>query len=196
MEFIEEFILNYETVLFNPKFNGYGEIHTWIVENNQFFLVKKSPTDLMDANLQYYGSSLKGASKGARKILGSGSMAPIVVNIIQGVYWFPGKSPFQTDCLWFALHHIKDYDQLEKGKTRISFMNGCTLDLNISTYSFDGKVKNAYLLKGKVEDRANDTTLRISESSAIYHFKKDDQDINYYFDEYMNNTDSFSYYTY
>ena len=183
MDLRKDFILNYETVLFNPKFNKYGEIYTWILENNQFFLVDKSPTELMDANLQYYGSSLKGASDGARKILGSRAMAPIVVNIIQGVYWFPSKSPSKSDCIWFALHHIKDYDKLDKRITRITFMNGSTLDLHISPYSFDTKVKNAYLLKGKVEDRANDTATRISESKAIYHFTKGDHDINYIFNE-------------
>ena len=54
-----------------------------------FFKWLLRPTDLIDANLKYYGSSLKGASDGASMILGGKNMTPIIVNEKRGIYWFP-----------------------------------------------------------------------------------------------------------
>ena len=179
MKVYKEFILNYATILFTPKTDKYGRLYTQILEKDNIFLVDKGPTDLMDANLNYYGSSLKGASHGASKILGGVSMTPIIVNERRGIYWFPSKSPSKEDCVWFALHHIKNYRSLTKGKTVVTFNNECTFNLEISYYSFDMKVKQAYQLKGKMDERTNEIPSRIAESKTKYHFNRNDQDFNY-----------------
>ena len=183
MKLYKEFIMNYETILFSPKNNEYGRIYTKILEKDRLYLVDMGPTDLMDANLKYYGSSLKGASDGASMILGGVSMTPVIVNERRGIYWFPSKSPTKVDCVWFALHHIKHYHSVVKGKTVVTFNNGSTFDLDISYYSFDKKVKRAYKLKGKMEGRTNEIPSRVAESRTKYHFNKNDQNLNYDIDK-------------
>ena len=139
MKIYNEFVLNYATILFSPKTDKYGRLYTRVLEKDNIFQVDMGPTDLMDANLEYYGSSLEGTSVGA-------SMMPILVNEKRGIYWFPSKSPSEVDCVWFALHQIKKYHSLAKGRTMVTFNNECTFDLDISHSSFDMKVKQAFKL--------------------------------------------------
>ena len=170
--------MNYATILFSPKIDGYGRLYTEILEKDHLFLVGMSPTDLMDANLNYYGSSLKGASDGASMILDGVSVTPILVNERRDIYWFPSKSPSKEDCVWFALHHIKHYHSLGERKTMVTFNNGCTIDIGISYNSFDMKVKQTYKLKKKMDERTNERPSRIAESKTKYHFNRNDKDFN------------------
>ena len=183
MRLVKEFIMNFETILFCPNYDEYGNLHTRIFEDLSVFHVDARPTDLMDSNLKYYGSSLKGASDGASMILGGISMTPIIVNEKRGIYWFPSKSPSREDCVWFALHQIKHYVNVPRGKTLVTFNNECTFGLNVSYYSFDKKVERAYKLKGKIEGRTNEIPLRVAETRATYHFNKNDPEINYSIDK-------------
>ena len=183
MTFPNGFIMNYETIMFYPEYDEYGNLHTRIFENHTIHQVAVSPTDLIDANLKYYGSSLKGAREGASMILGGIKKPPIVVNAIRGIYWFPSKSPSNRDCVWLALHQIKDYKKIDGGKTLVTFYNDSTFKLDVSYYSFDKKVKEAYKLKGKIEERTNEIPFRVAETKAIFHFNKDDHNLNYCFNK-------------
>ena len=180
MIFLDEFIMNYETIMFFPEYVENGNLHTRIFENHNIYQVDVRPTALIDANLKYYGSSLKGARDGASMILGGISMTPIVVNAISGIYWFPSKSPSSRNCVWFALHQIKHYEEIGEGQTLITFYNESTLKLGVSYYSFDKKVKNAFKLKGEIEGRTHEIPLRqIAETKVIYHFNKNNHSLNY-----------------
>ena len=183
MTFLNEFIMNYETIMFFPEYVENGYLHTRIFENHNIYQVAVSPTDLIDTNLKHYGSSLRGARDGASIILGGVSMTPIVVNGIRGIYWFPSKSPSSRDCVWLALHQIKRYEKFGGGKTLVTFYNESTFKLDVSYYSFDKRVKEAYKLKGKIEERNNELPIRVAETRAIYHFNKDNHGLNYGFDK-------------
>lgn len=130
------------------------------------------PTALIDFNFQYYGSSLRGAGDGAKMIIGKGRMYPVVVNEKLDLYWFPSKSPLREDCIWLALHHIKDYIDVGEKRTKIIFSNGSTITIDMSRTSFDNKVQRAYKLKGKLESRTRDTPLQVNESKEHYHIAK------------------------
>lgn len=174
-----EFNLNSETILIYPQFDHFGNLLTGVMEKNGTFLVDMCPSDLIDHNLKYYGSSLQGASDGTKMILGKIDMRPIVMNEKLGLYWFPSKSPSSKDCVWFALHHIKDYNKIGKKKTLVNFSNGSTIVIDISLTSFDKKVQRTYKLKGRVEGRTSTSGSRITESHMIYHLNKKSQSINY-----------------
>ncbi|WP_246231604.1 competence protein ComK [Sporosarcina jiandibaonis] len=176
---VKEFIMNFETILFYPNYDEHGNLQTRILEDRSVFQVDVPPMDLMDTNLKYYGSSLKGASDGASTILGGVSMTPIVVNERRGMYWFPSKSSLRGDCVWFALHQIKHYKSIPEGKTLVTFKNESTFGVDVSYYSFDRKVERAYKLKGKIEGRTNEFPSRVAETRAKYHFNKNNQDLNY-----------------
>ncbi|MDS9472194.1 competence protein ComK [Sporosarcina pasteurii] len=153
MEILSEFVLRYETILFHPQYDEFGNLMTVVIGNQEPLLVDMPPSKLINYNLNYYGSSLEGANAGAKAVLGKIKRCPIVVNETLGIYWFPTKSPNKEDCVWIALHHVKEYTGLEKGKTMVVFTNGRSIVFDISIYSFNQRVQRAYELKGKIESR-------------------------------------------
>ncbi|MCZ2258619.1 competence protein ComK [Sporosarcina sp. G11-34] len=179
MKVVSELILNNETILFYPQFDEYGNLLTGVMEKHGTYLIDMRPLDLIDYNLRYYGTSLEGASAGTKMILGKIDMRPLVMNEKLGLYWFPSRSPSSEDCVWFALHHIKDYKSIGDKKTLVNFSNGSTIIMDISFTSLDKKVQRAYKLKGKVEGRTSASASRVTESHNVYHLNKKSKSINY-----------------
>ncbi len=173
------YVMTYSTILFLPRYDEFGNLFTTVMDNNSLFVVEMEPTALIDLNLKYYGSSLRGAGDGANMILGKGQMYPVIVNEKLDLYWFPSKSPSKKDCIWFALHHIEETIELPNKHTQIIFSNGSTFIIDISKMSFDKKIQKAYKLKGKIESRTKATTMQVSESRGQYHIAKNQKDINF-----------------
>ena len=155
------FVLDQNTILFLPRYDKSGRLQSIVRNAKGSFDVDLAPTLLMDFNLRYYGSSLRGAIDGANMILGNGHMNPVIVNEKLSLYWFPSKSPYKDDCKWFALHHIKDYFDIGGKRTKIIFSDGSTYIIDMSRSSFDLKVQKAYKLKGKLEDRTRGTLMKV-----------------------------------
>lgn len=173
MKIVEKFVLNYDTVLFYPYYDDFGKLMTVVIGNSEPFLVDMPPSALIDYNLKYYGSSLQGATDGSKMVLGQTHVNPVVLNQMVGLYWFPSKSSSREDCVWFALHHVKDYEGLKKGHTNVEFTDESSLELDISFYSFEKKVQRAYQLKGKVEGRTKALATLTEGYELGYHLNKE-----------------------
>ncbi|MCM3744081.1 competence protein ComK [Sporosarcina luteola] len=132
MEMREEYVVNNETSIILPEFDENGRLLSVVMEKSQLFKVNIEPTKLIDHSLRRYGSSLRGANDGSRTLLGEISMAPIVLNLTQSLYWFPHMSPVREDCVWIAADHIQDYKAIDKKQTEIVFTNGTTIILDTS----------------------------------------------------------------
>lgn len=155
------FVLDHDTILFLPRYDESGCLQAIVRDASGSFDVDLAPTLLIDYNLRYYGSSLRGAIDGTNMILGYGHMNPVIVNEKLSLYWFPSKSPYKDDCEWFALHHIKDYFDIGGKRTKIIFSDGSTHIIDMSRSSFDLKVQKAYKLKGKLEYRTVGTPMKV-----------------------------------
>lgn len=55
------------------------------------------------------GTSLKGAVEGARNLLGSGTMAPVVLSKKHAMYWIPLTSSKSPKCIWVSVGHVRNY---------------------------------------------------------------------------------------
>ena len=176
---LKDYIVRQETMLFLPKFDQLGNLFTVVMENDMEFCVEKSPKALMNACLGYYGSSLRGASDGAKTILGNIRMCPVLMNGILELYWFPTKSPDKKDCVWFALHHVKSYERASVKETKVNLSNGVTVIVDVSLYTFKKKIQMAYQLKGKMEERSKLNPIMILESKSRYHIRKMNGGVNY-----------------
>lgn len=174
-----KYVLKHETVLFLPEYDVKGNLCTIGLENGKPFLVNMSPTALVDYNLRYYGSSLRGANEGSRMILGNSSMYPIVVNEMLDIYWFPSMSPNREACIWFAAHHIQDYKGTGKKKTKVLLSDKSTITIDVSVYSFDKKIQKTYLLKCKLEGRTKKNIMMTKESRSFYYIHKEKDGRNY-----------------
>ena len=176
---VKDFVVRQETMLFLPNFDQFGNLSTIVMETDLEFFVEKSPKTLMDACLRYYGSSLRGASDGAKSILGNVNMCPVLMNEKLELYWFPTKSPDKEDCVWFALHHVKCYEKAGLKETKVTLSNGVTVIVDVSLYTFKKKIRLAYQLKCKMEERSKLNSTMIFESKLRYQIRKIEGGLNY-----------------
>ncbi|QTD40825.1 competence protein ComK [Sporosarcina sp. Te-1] len=173
-------VMNTETMAFVPNWNDDGSLSTVVVRTDGLQDVERTPTELMDAVLRYYGSSLRGAKDGARAILGEISMQPVLVSEKLGLYMFPSTSPANKGCIWFSLHHIDSYKMIDNKRIAVKLMNGSTITVETSLYSFDQKVKRASHLRCRLEGRP---AYQVNETQVSYQINKEIEDRNYQFGE-------------
>ncbi|MHA6258834.1 competence protein ComK [Sporosarcina sp. CAU 1771] len=169
MGFSKNFILAYDAVMLLPRYDENGSLYTLMVKSNKQLQVEYGPTQLIDLNLRFHGSSLRGASDGSRMVLGRGNMYPVIINKELSVCWFPSKSPHKEGCCWFALHQVKEYIGISRKRTRVVFHNQSTFIVDMSRASFENKVKRAYKLLGKLVYRMNGRLEGIFESEELYN---------------------------
>ncbi|WP_146552459.1 competence protein ComK [Rummeliibacillus sp. SL167] len=145
------YIVDENTMAFIPIFDHTGVVKTNILEVEYLKKCHLNPLELVDQNLRFFGSSLKGASEGTRNILGEVNMYPVIMNLKRLLVWLPTMSPKKKDCVWLALDHIKSYRQNHDRNTEILFTNDSSLILPISYRSFEKRIYRAYELKFKLE---------------------------------------------
>lgn len=168
----KNYVIRQGTMVFMPYYNEFGELETHVIEQEKECYLNMSPTELMDECLGFYGASLRGAFDGAKKVLGNMHMCPILVNGTLGHYWFSTKSRNQKDCVWFALHHVKDYKSVGVKETKVTLSNGIKVIVNVSAYSFERKIQKAYELKGTLEERFTSDALFDGEVKRLYHIRE------------------------
>ncbi|WP_341301673.1 competence protein ComK [Lysinibacillus sp. FSL H8-0500] len=146
-------IMTSETMLYMPEYDAFGNLCTRVIEKDNEYVSKLAPTKLIDFNLRYFGSSLRGAFDGSKMVLGKLNKNPIVIHERCNILWIPSKSPLQPQCSWFAVHHIDDYVAVDKKRTKIIFMNGMDITVEISVKALEYRIQRAFLLKYKLEKR-------------------------------------------
>ncbi len=177
----EIYTVNENTVAFIPKNDGFGNVHTDILEVNHLIESHLNPIELVDMNLRYYGSSLKGAHEGARYILGRVNMCPVIMNLKHHLVWFPTDSPKKNDCVWLSLNHIKYYQKNPNKSTQIIFTNNSTFMLGVNFNKFKTRISNAYELKCRLEYSTTQMFTLPKRKNDFIQFEivKESKDMNY-----------------
>lgn len=163
------YIMNSETMLYEPVYDDFGNLCTCVMERDSQYISTLSPTNLMDYNLRYFGSSLRGAFDGSKMILGKLNKNPIIVHERFNILWFPSKSPFHKECTWFAVHHIEDYFAVDNKKTKVIFNNGREFIVDVSVRAFEYRIQRAYLLKYRLAKR---TKLMLIQRGGVKIFQR------------------------
>ncbi|WP_332650925.1 competence protein ComK [Lysinibacillus sp. 54212] len=149
------FYLKHDSAAIIPFTSDYGEIHSVVFNNNQKVEVPLSPKEIIDLNLRRIGTSLRGAKDGAKEVLGSASMHPVVLSIEKGMYWFPSESYNNDSCAWFALRCIQDCEAMDANETVVMLTNGYNVNIEVSKNSFKKRLQNAREFKCIIEERSN-----------------------------------------
>ena len=89
MIYSKNYVLKYESILVLPRRDEHGNLFSVVIEIDGPVDVDVSPTELIDFNLRYYGSSLQGARDGAMTILGKVKMNPVTISERLNLYWLP-----------------------------------------------------------------------------------------------------------
>ena len=173
------FIIKWETVICVPNYDALGKPCSIIVENGRLIEVDMKPSDLINENLLYYGSSLQGATEGASRILGNTYSNPIAISEKQNIYWLPSKSPASDECVWFALHHIVRLRAFGKAQTEVQLTGGHKIVIDSSFYTLTKREMRAYTLKGKIERRSEKPAEMVREEKNCYYISKPNGKVNY-----------------
>ncbi|MGM8366092.1 competence protein ComK [Virgibacillus sp. W0181] len=132
----------------------YGHTHTYVMEEQGTFTIKQSPSKMIDYACKFFGSSLKGRQEGTKDICGITHKAPVSIDPISGMYFFPTASPTNSNCSWIAHSHIDKVNQAADQKTEIIFKNGERIILDISFGSMLNQVQRTaqyrYLLDNRI----------------------------------------------
>ena len=137
---------NYEINSFTIVLIPIGDNKTKVIEENNIFIVNKSPINIIERSCRYFGSSYLGRHIGTKNLIGISHKSPIIIEESKNIIYFPTTSPRLKECIWISLRHIKDYKN-NNGKSLILFENGQTLEINMSYGSFD----NQYLRATKLD---------------------------------------------
>ena len=145
-------INNYEvsssTIAIIPLDKGKSKI----IEEDETYVVLKSPKDIIEDSCRYFGSSYEGRHEGTKFLTGINYKSPIIIEETNEMIFFPTSSPRFDNCYWIALRHIDKYER-EQNKCKIIFKNGISLPLDISYGSLQNQILRSTLLQSILRDR-------------------------------------------
>lgn len=125
---------------------------TKVIENDEEYLINANSYKVMENSCEYYGSSYNGRLRGTKAILGSTYKVPIVVEESNELIFFPTESPNSTTCTWVSLNNLQSYEK-SGGFTKVTFTNGKTVFIKMSTSSFETQVLRANRLGSLLKKR-------------------------------------------
>lgn len=125
---------------------------TKVIENEEEYFVNKSSFEVMEDSCEYYGSSYDGRMRGTKNILGSAYKVPIIIEETNDIIFFPTESTNRPNCIWFALNHIKSYENAA-GYTKVILDSGKEIIVKMSISSFENQVLRANRLSSVLKQR-------------------------------------------
>lgn|GEM_PF-205904 len=132
----------------------YGsKIYSKVLEPDREYISPKKPLDLIKAGCRYYASSYSGRREGTKELIGVTHKAPIVIDPVQSIYFFPTASPKKADCAWISHEHVVRFHAIDRTKTEVMFQNGSSYVFPISPYSFENQMLRTALLRLKISQR-------------------------------------------
>jgi len=151
----EEFELSPLTMAIIPVPYG-SKIYSKIVEVDDELLSPFRPFDIIKKSCRFYASSFAGRKEGTRELIGVTHKAPIVIDPIQSIYFFPTASPSKAECAWISLEHVDSYRKRDRYETEVTFRNRQVHVFPISVNSFENQLLRTALLRSKMLQRVSE----------------------------------------
>ncbi|MEK3888424.1 competence protein ComK [Bacillus sp. FSL K6-3431] len=183
MKTTKHYVINRKTFSFIPTFDSYGHLFTRVIESDTSFLVSRSPLQIIEQSIIYYGHDYNGAKVAAKQALGNIDMPPIKISGHLGIYWFPSMSPSRDECIWFCEDHIDDSIYLSRKKTKIILPLGHEIIIEGSKKHFDLKLHRARDYRKKIETRTTETSYLLHKPHEEIHILKEHNPNSYQFDQ-------------
>ncbi len=149
MSEITSYEVNSETMAILPELYG-DKVFSRVLEEGAEYIVAKSPIDVMKYSCQFFGSSLEGRVFGSQKLLNISHKVPIVMDVMNSLYFFPTQAASRSDCCWLSLEHVDRALTTKEGRTNVRFRNKKMLEIPISHNMIQNQLYRAALLKTKI----------------------------------------------
>ncbi len=164
-------LVNESTLLLEPI--QYGE-HTKVYEKNREpILVKKTALKIIRQSCIRHLSTYNGRREASIKVLGMNRKVPLIIDNVRGTYLFPVSSHLKPDCAWITLAHIAELHKIAKKKTKVTFVDGQFVILNVSMLALFNQIMLTMTLYERVTAPSPLLfTKKISRSKYVYGAKK------------------------
>ncbi|MBM7571476.1 competence protein ComK [Aquibacillus albus] len=126
------------------------------MEDDETFYARQSPSRVMDLACKFFGSSLKGRQEGTKDICGITHKAPISIDPLSGMYFFPTSSPQSLNCSWISHSHIEKILKAPDRHTTILFKNGSTVTVKVSYGSLMNQLQRTAQFRYSLDKRIKD----------------------------------------
>lgn len=150
---LDNYIISLKTVAVLPLTSSMSKV----VEDEETYIIKKSTQEIIDYSCKYFGSSYRGRIEGTKALLGYNYKAPIVIDILGNVVFFPISSA-KNNTSWFASNKIEKYEKISNN-SKIQFKNGITIELSISYNSLENQILRSNYLNHLLETRKKVTII-------------------------------------
>ncbi|RAK19513.1 competence protein ComK [Anoxybacillus vitaminiphilus] len=149
---LDEFIVSRYTIAVLPYHHS-GFRYSKVIEEDGEYIVKMKPIEIIKQSCHYYGSSLKGRKDGTREIIGVTHKAPIAIEPLNEIYFFPTTSPNDPRCVWLSHFHVFKYEPMQGEKTCVYFNHEKSIYLDVSYHSFVNQLYRTAQLRTKLSER-------------------------------------------
>lgn len=154
---LSEMIITYEvtplTLAVLPEKSKTGMTSTCILEETREYVVPNHPTKVIDNACKFFGSSLKGRLEGTKKISRITHKAPIAIDPMSGMYFFPTASPTSKKCSWINHSHVEFINPKGKDQTEIVFKNGKKVIIDASYGSMLNQIQRTAQFRFALDQR-------------------------------------------
>lgn len=120
-----------QTLAIVPIFTG--QYQSEIITLDGFFQSEISAFNLINNACIRYGSTMDGRVKAVKALLSFNQKTPFIIAPFD-ISVFPTISAKHPECMYIFNHHFQ-IKELEKGKSRLTFFDGTTLDIPCSKYA-------------------------------------------------------------
>ena len=141
------------TMAILPQHDENGYAGSLIMEEEEEFIVKYSPSKMIDDACKFFGASLKGRQIGTREISNMTHKVPISIDPSSGMYFFPTLSPVNPMCAWIAHTHIGKIMEAADQCTQIIFKNGQSIIVDVSFGSMMNQVNRTAQFRYMLDNR-------------------------------------------
>lgn len=167
LDIVQEYEINSETMALLPKYDEYANLHTFVLEETDSFIVPLSPKKLVDYSCRYYGSSYEGRLEGIKQAMGITKKAPIAISVELAIFFFPHESPSNHSCIWLSHTHVDSLERKDKRSTIVLFSNGETLTVPASKMQLETKLHRTAQYRHLLQKRT------VKRRTSIYYLRKE-----------------------
>ncbi|GGE70766.1 competence protein ComK [Priestia taiwanensis] len=139
MEIYEEYEVSPTTMAIT--FNNHTMYQTKIYDKHGIYYCSRKGMNLMEEGCLQGGSTYDGRKKAVAHLKRFKQRTPIPVIPNEGVFAFPTCSPTNWNCTWLFYRHIKEFKRINHETTIVTFHNGATLTVDISSATLQKQIQ-------------------------------------------------------
>ena len=136
MKEIENYIINYETLLIMP----YGSNKCKVYEFDEVFIVDMNIMDIIKSSCLFFGSSLEGRKEGTKYLINCEMKVPIIIEDSQKLLFFPTSSSRSSNNSWISYNNLLKYSKEDNGNTMLYFKQNNSIKVPIKYNIIDNQI--------------------------------------------------------